>query len=96
MKGNDGQDHVGADMFPKKDVRGRYVEGTWSWAAQGPRNATKTMLGAGDAGPVGTERFEAMREGIQLCEAMVFIQKALEAKQLSGALETRATKVLDD
>jgi hypothetical protein len=96
MKGNDGLDHVGADMFPIKDARGRYVEGAWSWAAQGPRNATKTILGAGDDGPVGTERFEAMREGIQLCETMVFIQKALEAKKLSGELEARANKVLDD
>jgi hypothetical protein len=54
------------------------------------------VLGAGDAGPVGSERFEAMREGIQLCEAMVFIQKAIEAKKLGGDLEARANKVLDD
>ncbi|MDD4890602.1 MAG: hypothetical protein PHU85_11825 [Phycisphaerae bacterium] len=96
LKGNDGLDMVGADMFPGKDSRGRYVPGEWSWAAQGPRNGTKTILGAGDEGSIGTERFEAMRAGIQLCEAMVFIQKALEAKKLGGDLEAKANKVLDD
>lgn len=96
LKGNDGLDPVGADMFPIKDARGRFVAGTWRWAAQGPGHATQAMLGAGDEGPVGSERFEAMREGIQLCEAMVFIQKALEAKALTGELESKANRVLDD
>jgi hypothetical protein len=96
MKGNDGLECVGADHFPIKDAKGRWRDGDWSAFAQGPENATLAILGAGDAGPLGTERFEAMREGIQLCEAMVFIQKALEAKKLSGDLETKANKVLDD
>ncbi|HOX06099.1 MAG TPA: hypothetical protein PK280_06835 [Planctomycetota bacterium] len=96
MKGNDGLECVGADHFPIKDAKGRWRDGDWSAFAQGPENATLAILGAGDAGPLGTERFEAMREGIQLCEAMIFIQKALEAKKLSGDLEARANKVLDD
>jgi hypothetical protein len=96
LKGNDGVDALGADMFPAKDAKGRYRPGEWSAFAQGPGNATLAILGAGDAGPVGTERFEAMREGVQLCEAMIFIQKALEAKKLGGELEAKANKVLDD
>lgn len=96
LKGNDGLECVGADHFPRKDSRGRIAVGLWSAFAQGPKNATLTMLGAGPDGVVGTERFEAMREGIQLCEAMVFIQKAIEAKKLTGPLLDRANKVLDD
>jgi len=96
LKGNDGVDALGADMFPAKDAKGRYRPGQWSAFAQGPADATLAILGAGDAGPIGTERFEAMREGVQLCEAMVFIQKALEAKKLSGELEAKANRALDD
>jgi hypothetical protein len=96
LKGNDGIECVGADHFPVKDAKGRWRAGEWSAFAQGPANGTLAILGAGDAGPIGSERFEAMREGIQLCETMVFIQKALEAKKLSGDLEDKANKVLDD
>ena len=96
FKGNDGVECVGADHFPVKDAKGRWRAGLWSAFAQGPNNGMLAILGAGDAGPVGSERFEAMREGIQLCEALVFIQKAIEAKKLSGDLEARANKVLDD
>ncbi|MCG3179440.1 MAG: hypothetical protein BIFFINMI_01775 [Phycisphaerae bacterium] len=96
LKGNDGLECLGADHFPGKPVKGRYRPGEWSAFAQGPNNGTLAILGAGDAGPVATERFEAMREGIQLCEAMVFIQKAIEAKKLPADLAARANKVLDD
>jgi len=96
LKGNDGLEAVGADHFPIKDARGRYTRDKWVDFAQGPGAATSAILGAGDAGPIGSERFEAMREGIQLCEAMVFIQKAIEGKKLSGDLEAKANQVLDD
>jgi hypothetical protein len=96
LKGNDGIECLGADHFPIKDSRGRYRTGDWSAFAQGPENGTMAILGAGDGGPIGSERFEAMREGIQLCEAMIFIQKALESKTLAGDLADRANKLLDD
>lgn len=96
LKGNAGLEIVGADMFPIPDARGGWRGGQWSDYAQGPGNATLAMLGAGDDGPLGTERFEAMREGIQLCEAMVFIQKALEDGKIAGALAARANTLLDE
>jgi Glycoside hydrolase 123, catalytic domain/Glycoside hydrolase 123 N-terminal domain len=98
LKGNDGLECVGADHFPgMKDGRGRLLRNPpWGAYAQGPRNGTCAILGAGDKGPLGTERFEAMREGIQLCEAMVFIQKSLEARKINGDLAARANKLLDD
>ncbi len=96
FKGNQGLECVGADHFPFKDARGAYRAGVWSAFAQGPANATLALLGAGDDGLLGTERYEAMREGIQLCEALVFIQKAIEAGSVSGDLLTRANRLLDD
>jgi hypothetical protein len=95
LKGNDGIDMLGADMFTVKDRRG-YAPGQWTYAAQGPTHSDMAILGAGDDGPIGSQRFEAMREGIQLCEAMVFIQKAIEGKKLSGDLADKANKALDD
>ena len=81
LRGNDGLECVGADHFPVKDVKGRYRRGEWSAFAQGPSNATLTMLGAGDDGPIGTERFEAMREGNRLA---VFVSSALLCSSRSG------------
>lgn len=96
LKGNQGLECVGADHFPFKDDKGRVRGGIWSAFAQGPANATLALLGAGEAGLLGTERFEAMREGIQICEALVFIQKAIEEGKLSGDLLARANRLLDD
>jgi hypothetical protein len=96
LKGNAGLEIVGADMFPIPDTKGGWRNGQWTDYAQGPGNATLAMLGAGDDGPLGTERFEAMREGIQLCEVMVFVQKALEDKKINGDLASRANTMLDD
>ena len=95
LKGNDGLECVGADHFPSKDSRGRYSR-NWGAYAQGPNNGAAALLAPGNDGPLGTQRFEAMREGIQVCEAMIFIQKALEEKEIDGDLAVRANKVLDD
>jgi hypothetical protein len=54
------------------------------------------MLAPGPSGAVATERFEALREGVQICEAMLFLQRALDGGKLSAALAERANKVLDD
>jgi Glycoside hydrolase 123, catalytic domain/Glycoside hydrolase 123 N-terminal domain len=96
LKGNDGIESVGVDHFPAKDARGRFRPGSWSAYAQGPKNGTLALLGPGEKGPLRTERFEAMRAGIQLSEALVYIQKVIEAKKISGDLLVRANKALDD
>ena len=37
-----------------------------------------------------------VREGAELAEAVLFIQRAIEDKQISGDLEQRANQVLED
>ncbi len=49
----------------------------------------------GPDGPVATERFEMFREGVQLAEALIFIERAIQEKKLSPALQEKAEKALD-
>jgi hypothetical protein len=96
MRGDHGVDPVGADLWPVQDANGRYSPGLWAAFALGPGNCTMTMLAPGPDGAIATERFEALREGVQICEAMLVLQRAREAGKISGALADRANKVLDD
>jgi hypothetical protein len=96
MRGNHGIDPVGADMWPVKDANGRYPIPDWAEFALGPGNAVKAYLAPGPDGPVATEWFEAFREGVQYCEAIFFMQKAIEAGKITGPLLDRVNKVLDD
>lgn len=96
LRGNDGLDIVGADFFPVADKRGRYRDSQWEMYAQGPVNSCKAILGPGPDGPLATERFEAMREGAQLCEAMIFLHFAQAEKRIVGEMADRANRTLDD
>jgi elongation factor P--beta-lysine ligase len=53
------------------------------------------MLYPGPDGPVATERFEMFREGVELAEALIFIERAIQEKKLSPALQQKAEKALD-
>jgi hypothetical protein len=59
-----------------------------------------TWFGPGPNGAISTVRFEMMREGLQECEARIFIEKALTDKDLRAKLgEARAAQyqgVLDE
>ena len=90
---------LGADFWPVlKDRRGRlgrlhgrYPKTTW-------RNLDirSCILSAGPDGAISTQRFEMLREGIQECEARIFIEKAILARTLPDDLAERAQAVLDE
>ena len=109
-QGFDGVGEQGLDLFPIKtpvnyeilqgwfrpDLYGGYAfspcsPGTcwanWDWYV-------RALLYPGPDGPVATERFEMFREGLQLTEAILFLQRAVAEKKLSPALEKRAGAVL--
>ena len=96
MRGHHGVDPIGIDFWPAPDINGRIRPGQWAACALGPGNCTLMMLAPGPSGAVATERFEALREGVQLCEAILFLQRALDGGKLSAALADKANKVLDD
>jgi hypothetical protein len=80
---------IGADFFrifgqPHRESRGlpsnRYPESIWI-----AREVTAGWLGAGPDGPVSSVRFEMAREGIQECEARIYIETALYTDQAKRA-----------
>jgi hypothetical protein len=96
--------HLGADFWAVgKNRRGRrvatvtdrYPESYWH-----SLNIFSWMLAPGPDGPVGTARFEALREGIQECEARIAIESALTdaalRQKLGPELARRAQQVLDE
>jgi hypothetical protein len=94
-RGYDGIGQIGADLFPLKKPSGGYAatgagRGT-GWAYQG---TTLSLLYPGPDGPVATERFEMLREGVQLCEAVLVLRRAVADKKLSSDLQQRTERYL--
>jgi hypothetical protein len=94
-RGFDGVGEFGLDLFPLKTPVGGYqippAGRGINWAGQA---TTLALLYPGPDGPVATERYEMLREGLQLCEAILFVRKALAEDKLSGALKERADRYL--
>ncbi|MFO7899959.1 MAG: hypothetical protein R6V58_12975 [Planctomycetota bacterium] len=94
MRGRQGVGPLGMDCWPLRNEKGRLYRA--GGGALGAGASTKAVLAAGPDGPVATEWFEAMREGIQLTEAILFIQHALDAKKIDGELAMAADKLLQE
>ena len=107
LRGYRGFARMGGDFFPVlEDKRGRvvgaiparYLKSFWN-----NLNINVNLLAPGETGPVATARFEMMREGIQECEARIFIERALTDPDKSGLraklgeeLAARVQDVLDE
>jgi len=94
-RGYDGVSELGVDLFPLKKSVGGYGlppagRGT-GWAGQGSFVA---ILYPGPDGPVATERFEMFREGVELCEAVLFLRRVVADKKLDAALQQRLERYL--
>jgi len=98
MSGHDGVGEFGADLFPlKRPAGGYYVPMAgrgvnWNY----PGVNTLALLAPGPDGPVATERFEMFREGVELAEAILFVERAIQGKKLSDDLQKRANRYLDE
>ncbi len=91
MAGYDGLGEFGADLFPVKTPAGGYSTpaagaGT-GWVS--PGRSTLALLYPGPDGPVATERFEMFREGVELCEAVLFIRQAMAGEKLIGTIKNK-------
>jgi hypothetical protein len=96
MRDQHGLDPIGADYWPVPDARGRLEPGQWADYCMGPGNCTKALLAPGPDGALPTERFEALREGVQIAETMLFLQRALDGNKISGALADKVNRLLDE
>jgi hypothetical protein len=97
MSGHDGVSDFGADLFPVKKEKssGVYCLGNGRGTG-GPNDSIRCVLAPGPDGAVATERFEMLREGVELAEAVLFIQRAIEERKIGGDLEARANRYLDE
>ena len=96
VHGYDGVGDFGANLYPLKTPSGSYGTVTAGrgirWAQQ--FDCIYALLYPGPDGPVATERYEMFREGLELCEAILYVQNAIHQKQLSPELEQRARRYL--
>jgi len=84
-----GMSNIPLDFW--EDESGRSMLGTYGrdWAGGFHRHNSFWLIAPGPDGPVSTERFEMLREGMQETEARVAIEKALAAGALPADLADR-------
>ena len=58
------------------------------------RNNTRSLVEPGPQGPIGTVRYEMLREGLQECEARITIEKALVAGTVKGDIAKQCREFL--
>jgi len=102
---------MGADFWPvlgggseraseklSPTLTARHPRSTWDQLNMD--RGTEYFLAPGPDGPVPTERFEMLREGVQECEARIFIEKALidkaKSTRLGAELVKRCQETLDE
>jgi len=97
MRGMDGVGDFGSDLFPIKKEKGNgfYCLGNGRGTG-GPNDAERCILAPGPDGAVATERFENFREGTEIGEGILFLEKAVQEKKVSGALEAKVNKYLEE
>ena len=99
-----GLGRIGGDFWPViKDKRGERRGWVWDKYPQSKWhscNLMSHMLSPGPDGPVATARYEALREGLQQCEARIVMESALTdgalKAKLGPDLADRCQKLLDD
>jgi len=88
----------GADSWPV--IRNKRGEWTGRVCDRYPRSSWRNLnikvalLGAGPEGPAATARFEVLREGVEECEARIFIEQALEEGKLPPDLAARCRELI--
>jgi Glycoside hydrolase 123, catalytic domain len=96
MRGHDGLGYMCSDFLPIQHPKRKgktYLLNSGVGGVLG--YSTRSFLAAGADGPIATGRYEMFREGIQQCEAILYLQRALDAKQLSEQLAGRVNAYLD-
>ena len=95
MSGRDGVSDFGADLFMYRDTNGNLQKPGGPDSPSGPGRTQHSMLYPGPDGPVGTERYEMFREGVEIAETLLFIERAIQEKKLSPELQQKAEKALE-
>jgi hypothetical protein len=87
---------VGGDFWPLPTGKdGRFQPLCTSYGGCSMPENTMSLSSPGPDGAVFNERLEMFREGVEVAEAVIFIQRALEAGKLDDDLARRAVALLD-
>lgn len=98
--GDNGPGRMCMDYWPVegsvKSPGGRSLFNRWPESTSGQRGPFILYLSVpGKEGAIPSIKFMGMREGLQECEARIFIEKALVEKKVSGELAARCQDLLD-
>ncbi|MFC1479456.1 glycoside hydrolase domain-containing protein [Planctomycetota bacterium] len=98
LQGNlNGIGRVGLDFWPLEDMKPRGVFDSLAGSSHYGMSASfLALLTPGVEGPVLNERFEMLRQGIQISEAMIYIQKGIHSGTLSDTLKKECLDMLDN
>jgi hypothetical protein len=92
-----GMGKLGADFWPcVPDPRGSLRPMDVAEFGVGFNNTVQAMLAPGPKGAVFNERLEMFREGVQVAEAIIHLQRGLESGRLKPALVERVNSILDE
>ena len=96
----DGIGNVGVDFWPLRNDQGNARAPAFYRQANqdqlGPGSCLLAILSPGPDGPTVNERYEMFREGVQVAEAMIFLQRAADSGRLLPEMVRRIRDVLDE
>ena len=88
---------VGGDFWPLPTGReGRFQPLCADYGGISMTNNTLSMTSPGPDGAIFNERLEMFREGVQVAEAIIFLQRALDAGPIDGDMAERIADLLNE
>ncbi|MDD4890884.1 MAG: hypothetical protein PHU85_13265 [Phycisphaerae bacterium] len=91
-----GVGYLGGDFWPIPFKDNRYVSVNYGFQGIAMTDSIRTCFSPGPDGAAFNGRMEMFREGVQACEAIIFLQRAVEDKKVSGELAAKIANVLDE
>ena len=95
MSDRDGVSNFGADLFMYRGSNGDLQKPAGNSGGSSPGQTQHSILYPGPDGPVGTERYEMFREGVEIAETLLFIERAIQEKKLTPELQKKAEQALE-
>ena len=93
-----GLGYLGGDFWPVpvSNTDKRLVRVSWSGQGINMTDAVATLFSPGPDGAVSNERTEMFREGVQVGEAILYLERALEGKKISADIAQKIGDLLDE
>jgi hypothetical protein len=100
MQGHDGLGYLCMDFLPQENPNARHEHHRYPVKVMNGGGvigySTKSLLAAGPDGAIATGRYEMFREGVQQCEAILYLQRAINGGKLPKPLADKVNAYLDE